>query len=372
MLQYCAAKVMNSVSMKTTVMRIKRVTYQEMVIPLKQPYRLSHSTITNLETIIVKIETENTIGIGEATIIPIYSNETIDIVKKVIDEIMPHLKGKRITDIEDINKLFKYKVPKSHLAKSAIECAIYDALGKELKLPLYDIIGGRVRDKIELVGTIGICSIEQAVNLASHFIKKGFQTLKIKVGRDIEEDIRRITAIRDLDENIKLRIDANEAYTFDEALKMANILEEIGVELFEQPLPRDRINELKKLREYINIPIMVDESVYTIKDLINIIENNAADMVKLKVMKSGITDTKVIATIAEEFDISCIIGNGVQTEVGALTEVHIAVSTPNINPICECVGPLKIKKFITKEGFRIKGAVVEIPNNPGIGLTLIN
>jgi|Deesub1362A_J573_1020465.scaffolds.fasta_scaffold00708_17 L-alanine-DL-glutamate epimerase-like enolase superfamily enzyme len=350
-------------------MKIKKVSYCELSIPLKEPYTLSHSSIKKLNTIIVKIETEHAVGLGEATVIPVYFSETTHTIKETLKIIANRLKGEKFTNITEAIYFLK-RTSKNHLALSAVEMAVYDAFGKEVELPLYELIGGKVRDKVELIGSIGISSIKKTIELSQKFIDAGFKTLKIKVGKNFKEDIKKLEYIKSINEKVKLRVDANEAYTLNEAIKVATALENIGVELFEQPLKRKNLEELKILRKSVNIPIMVDESVFTLNDLINVINNEAADMVKLKVMKSGIFDTKRIATIAGEFDISCIIGNGVQTELGAFAEVHLAASVANIHQTCECVGPLKLREFITKEGFMLKGPFLEVPKKHGIGVTL--
>lgn len=353
-------------------MRIVKLSCTRLTLPLNDPYRLSHTTIRNFETTIVKIETENTIGIGEATVIPIYAKETANTIKQAIDKISVHLEGKRVLDTEEINETLQKIIPNQFLAKSAVEMAVYDALGKELELPLYDLLGGKYRKNINLVGNIGISSLEKTIELANEFIMNGFDTLKIKIGRNAEEDIRKITAIRELDTKVRVRVDANEAYTFKRALRIANLLEKLDIDLFEQPLPRENLSEMKQLRRAINIPIMADEAVYTIKDFFDVLKNDAADIIKLKVMKTGLLNSKAISIMAQEIGIPCILGNGVQTEIGALAEAHLVVSTSNINPVCECVGPLKMREFITNEGFKTKGSRIELPRSHGIGVTLKN
>jgi o-succinylbenzoate synthase len=222
-------------------------------------------------------------------------------------------------------------------SKAAADMAIYDLSAKVLGVPEYKLLGGACRKTVGVNRHIGINAVAEAVRLARSYTAQGYKTIKIKVGNDADEDIRRIKAIRQaVGESINLRIDANQGYTFPAALRVLNALRDDRLEYCEQPLPAWDVAGLKKLRESTGVPIGADESLHSVQDAITMAENRSVDVFVLKLIKTGgIWPALQIAGIAEAVGIKCVITSPFDTQIGAAHCLHLAAALPAASISCD-------------------------------------
>lgn len=260
------------------------------------------------------------------------TGETLEGTIECVDLFNKKLIGANPLDIEKIHNIMQSVAAKAPTAKAAIDIACYDLLGKKARLPLYQILGG-YGSTVETDITIGIDVPQIMAEKAQKAIEHGFDTLKIKVGTDATTDLSRIKLIRQaVGSQVKLRLDANQAWQPKEAVNMINQLNDYQIELVEQPVAADNIAGLTYVTNHVTVPIMSDESCFHSKDALRLIQNHAVDFINIKLMKcGGVYEALKINNICEAAGIECMIGCMVEeTNIGVTAAAHLAAAKKNI------------------------------------------
>jgi len=206
--------------------------------------------------------------------------------------------------------------------------ALIDAFTKTLNIPLYLFFGG-ASNKLETDYTVDIVSPEKARLNASKLKSQGYRMLKTKVGKDLVDDIDRILAIMDGAPGCRLILDANQGYSPVQAVRFLKELEKNSIwpELFEQPVNRHDIRGMRFVKDNSAVPIAADESVFTAADAIEVVRTGCADLINIKLMKSGIIEALDIAAIARSANIGLMTGCMLETRLGLGASVHFAAGT---------------------------------------------
>ncbi len=216
---------------------------------------------------------------------------------------------------------------KNSSAKAAVDMAVYDLFAKSCRKPLYKILGGG-RKEIETDLTISVNGVEEMVADSLKAVSQGFRILKIKVGKESKMDVERIQAIRQaVGPDIRLRIDANQGWSAKEAVKIIRTLEDMGIvmDLVEQPVNAHDFEGMKFVTSQVYTPILADESVFSPEDAIRIIRERAADLINIKLMKTGgIHEALKICAIAESFGMECMIGCMLESKIAVSAAAHLA------------------------------------------------
>jgi len=222
---------------------------------------------------------------------------------------------------------------KNSSGKAAVDMAIYDLYGQLYKAPLYKLLGG-YRKELTTDITISVNDPEEMVKDSIEAIKSGYKTLKIKVGKDYKKDIERMKCIRKgVGYEVALRIDANQGWTPKEAINALRNMEDenLQIEFVEQPVPAWDIEGMKLVKDNISIPVLADESVFSPKEALNILEKRAADLINIKLMKTGgIYNALKICSLAEIYGVQCMIGCMLEAKVSVTAAVHLAFRWTNI------------------------------------------
>jgi muconate cycloisomerase len=313
---------------------------------------------------------EGITGVGDVDPDPGYSEESFaETLGAIRDQLAPSLLGIDPMNIAAAVARMDRLLPGRLDAKAAIEMALFDLKGKVLKLPVHSLLGGVLREEISLNGWIGILPPEEAAREASSWLEAGFRSAKIKVGSGIEQDRDRVRAVRGaVGRKMALRVDANEAYTIEDAIRLGKVLSPFDIALFEQPVSRHDLDGMAKVRKAVDIPVMADEAILGPETLIEVIRKEAADIVKVKVMKQGgISRAAHMIQMAEAAGIKCVVGHGFGLAINTLAEIHVAASCTNILEGCEFVGPLKMQKDVVKTQLRMDGGKVKVPHDSGLG-----
>lgn len=219
---------------------------------------------------------------------------------------------------------------------------------------------------------IGIVSPEEAAKEAKRWHEAGWQSAKIKIGGDIHADKERVAAVRNAtDPDFKIRVDANAGYSVEQAISLGKMLEPYQLELMEQPVAADDFEGLRAVRQSVNIPIMADESITDFQDLIRIIQMQAADIVKLKVMKQGgfLRTSRMMAT-AQAAGLGVVIGHGFGLGINTMAEILLASTSKSVLAGLECVGPIKTTDDIVKNKLDLTKGKITVPHGYGIGVEL--
>jgi len=255
-------------------------------------------------------------------------------------------------------------------AKAAIDIALHDIMGKTAKTPLCKLLGG-FRDTVLTDLTLGIKKPEEMAEDAVRAVRRGFKALKVKVGVDPEEDFERVRNIREaVGPDIAIRIDANQGWTVTQAIRVLNRLERFDIEFAEQPLAANEIKGLAEIRRRSSIPVMADESVQSPEDALNLIRQDAVDLINIKLMKSGgIHKARKIAAVAEAAKVPCMIGCMGESTVGITAGVQLAAAIRNIQ-YADLDSDILIKdKLVLEGGAKLEGSKRMPPEKPGLGVT---
>ena len=353
-------------------MKIVRIETSEIMIPLVTPFKTALRTVENVHDIVVRITADTgEEGFGEAPPTAVITGDTLGSIKCAIDDfIAPSLVGMDIDDIDGIMKKLHGCILKNTSAKAAVDMAVYDLFAKSCKKPLYKVLGGS-RKEIETDLTISVNDIDEMVADSLKAVKEGFKILKIKVGKEGNRDIERISAIRQaVGPDIKIRVDANQGWKPKEAVKIIQALEDlnIGIDLVEQPVSAHDFEGMKFVTSRVETPILADESVFSVQDALHLIEERAADLINIKLMKTGgIYEALKICAMAESYGVECMIGCMLESKIAVSAAAHLAAAKGVITR-ADLDGPSLCKTDPYDGGPLYKGNKIIMTDDYGIGI----
>src|SRR6267378_3108143 len=258
----------------------------------------------------------------------------------------------------------------SYLA-SGVEMALWDLIGKATRQPLYRLLGGAVRKKIELAACMGIRPYDEAKAIARGYLDQGFTTLKTKAGRRAGEDLEMVRGIRDgVGDRLKLRIDPNMGYEPDVALSLARDLEKYHLEYFEQPMEFSRIGESARLRRMTKTPLGLNESVTTPEITLQILQLGAADVLLPDTYQcGGITGVRKVAALCEAAKVPCVFHCAHDLGLKTAAMLHVVASTPNF-PLANDCTYYGLEDDIITPLHQIERGYMAVPEGPGLGVNV--
>jgi L-alanine-DL-glutamate epimerase and related enzymes of enolase superfamily len=341
-------------------------------LQLKKPFRIALGTNYAYEGVGVKIETNSEIyGWGEASPSAKITGETQATAIDILTQMKSYFVGKNPLEIEAREYEMNHMIRGHSSAKAAIDVALYDILGKCAKLPVRTLIGGD-KDQIVTSVTIGIENREETVKEAIKLVDEKVKIIKIKIGLDPLLDIERIKAVRDaIGYDPVLRLDANQGYSVKTAIKTLTALERYEIEFVEQPNYYRNLEGMAEIRRAVNIPLMADESIHDPADALAVIRTKAADMINIKLMKSGgIMNGIKIANISEAAGIPCMVGCMGETKIGIAAGLHLALALRNIR-YADLDGHLGLQSDPTQGGIMIKEGIAYPSKGYGFGVSFV-
>lgn len=357
-------------------MRIKDIQIGRISVPLVRPFKTALRTVNSVEDVIVKIITDTgNIGYGEAPPTAVITGDTKgSIICAIEDNIKNTIVGMDIDNFEELMLKLDKSIVKNTSAKAAVDIALYDLYGQLYKAPLYKLLGGYRKEIITDI-TISVNSPEQMALDSIDAIKHGYKTLKIKVGVDSDMDIKRMKAIREaVGYDVDLRIDANQGWKPKEAVYTLRKMEDAGlnIEFVEQPVEAHDVEGLKFVTDNVNIPVMADESVFSPADALKIMQMRAADLVNIKLMKTGgLHNALKICSMAETYGVECMIGCMLEAKVSVTAAVHLAAAKSVITKI-DLDGPVLCSEDPVEGGAVFEDYKISLSDEPGLGIKNIH
>ena len=352
--------------MKITNVRLGRIS-----VPLRTPFKTALRTVNSVEDVIVEIHTEcGAVGYGEAPPTAVITGDTKGSILCAIQEfIAPSLVGMDVEDMEGLQKKLHSCILKNTSAKAAVDMALYDLLGKRFGVPLYQLLGGS-KQEIETDITISVNPIDEMVADSLDAVKQGFRVLKVKVGKEGKADVERIRAIRQACPDAVIRVDANQGWTAGQAISIIKAMEDaaLDIELVEQPVPAHDFEGMKAITRAVETPILADESVFCAEDAIKIIQHGAADLLNIKLMKTGgIWKALQICSVADIYGVKCMMGCMLESRLSVAAGAHLAAAKGCIT-ICDLDGPSLCSVDPYTGGPIFEGASIRMSSDPGIGV----
>ena len=334
-----------------------------------KPFTIATGTMDFAQNIFIRIHTDSGIyGAGECSAFPMIVGETQETCLNMAKQFALLWKNKNPLKIDERLEELQQFTAYNFTVKSAFDMALYDLAAKSAGLPLYRYLGGRKR-KVETDITIGIGALDKMVTQAREFKISGASILKVKLGKNVDDDIRRISAIRDaVGPETVLRIDANQGWKFEEAIKALTAMANLNIQFCEQPMSAWYDDMLPALRQISPIKIMADESCFNHHDARKLINENACDYINIKFSKAGgINESLKIYNVAAEAGIPCMIGGMLESRIALSAKLHFAYSCPEIRffDLDTCmIGHLEDP---CKGGVKFNGYFLDIEDTPGIG-----
>ena len=356
-------------------MKITQVSIFRENLDLLTPYSIAYETIDFVENILLVIHLENKIyGIGTASPAPFVTGETIEDCFQVLNtHAEPMLLGE---DIRNYNHLLytAYSAFQNFpAALAALDIALQDLFSKFIGWPLYKFLGATKPFKIPTSVTIGITNTEQSIELAKHWVKKGFQILKIKTGISLEEDFEKLKKIKEtIGPNILLRIDGNQGYRSSDIPLLTQIIQELPLELLEQPFLKNH-SSLNRLfpKEVISI-IAADEELHHLPDALKIISSQNLDfgVFNIKLMKcGGIKQASDIGRIALTNNLKLMWGCNDESRVSIMAALHVANVFKNTQYL-DLDGHLELGSDFVEGDIELKEGCLVLKDLPGLGFKL--
>ncbi len=326
--------------------------HRQLELHLRHTFRLARGATDSRHNLIVRIEHEGLVGLGEAAPIARYDQDVESATRAAYDMVS------RLDDPQALDQVAEVAVAEQPAATAAIDMALRDLAGKRLSVPLYELLGVDPRWTPLTSFTIGMDDPEivtEKVREAS-----GFEVLKVKMGSDDDRQV--LEAVRDVTDR-PLRVDANEGWTLDDALARLEWLERMGVELVEQPLPADQLDEMRELKRISPLPLFADESLHVADDIPRLAD--AFDGINIKLMKcGGIGEALRMIRVARAHGLKIMLGCMIETSVAITAAAHLS---PLVD-YADLDGNLLISND-PYVGVTVEQGRLVLPAVPGLGVT---
>jgi muconate cycloisomerase len=359
------------------------------------PSRREHTWASKMETpighhAIVRLDTDEGLsGWGEAPAIATWGGahgrhygETPETVKHIVEAyLVPAVRGVDPAEVAVVHARMDKVVKGNPYAKAAVDIACFDLAGKAQGVPVSTLLGGRLRDGIEVAHSLGIMEVDRCVAEAEQAIAEGARTIKCKTGLDPERDVELVRRLREtVGDDVRIRVDGNEGYaTVAQAVETTKRQEEHGIFLCEQPVAG--AEALARVAERIDTPVMADESAWTALDILELHELGAAECFSCYVTKpGGLYRARQQAELAAALGVYHDIGGSIEMGIGNAANLHLGaamplatlpsvcpVTRPEGSPGPQIAGVYYLDDVVT-EPFRFEDGRVMVPDGPGLGI----
>jgi muconate cycloisomerase len=362
-------------------------------LPLRRPHLWAGlTTAVGQGYVVVKLRLNNgAVGWGETQTIRSwggddgarYGESAKTAITVIHDCLVPALKGVDVRGFETVHAAMNRGVRGHPYAKAALDVAILDAVGHVFGLPVYQLLGGRVRDLVPLAHSIGLMDNKDAAAEAAQVIAEGVRTIKLKVGIDPDRDV---AAVRDVRKAIgagpKIRVDGNQGYrAWPEALATIKRMSEYDIAYVEQPV--DGIDQMAELSSRCDIPLMADESAWTERDVVAIARAKAAQYLSCYYTKpGGLWKAKRLLTVAGAHRMITDINGSAEMGIGNAANLHLAAAAPEIAlpgtiPITSTaevertrIAGRQYLDDIIRQPFAFENGCLRVPEGPGLGIAV--
>jgi len=341
-------------------------------IPLSSPQTLPSGTV------IVKVYTdEEIVGVGQPSSAgsPLAISAIVNWLSRFVIEEDPF-------NVERIwQKLYDQAVWFGHAggvirAISGIEMALWDIIGKALKVPCYKLFGGFFREKVKVYAsdTAFRKSPKEAAKDAVRWVEAGFECIKHHISGDVKRDLEMVKLVRDsIGDDIDFIVDLSKKFDPTTAIRVAKKMEKYDIFMFEEPVPPDDVDALVKVRSALDTPIATGETVYTRYGFKEILVKGAADIIQPDcTVVGGMMEWKKVCAMADAWRVP-VIPHAWGTQLTTIAHLHLAVSTPNF-VMLEYPYEMHLEhpfmRELLTEPIKFKNGFIEVPKKPGLGISL--
>jgi len=355
-------------------MKIKNIKVWSADLGNTKPYTIAFKTVDEVRNAFVEITLDNGLtGLGSGNPSEYVTGENLTQTLDALQEKnLEFLVGRDIREMRQLTYEAWQKFPKNPAARAAIDIALHDAFTKFLGIPLVKYLGQKIQS-MPTSNTIGIKNVEETLKETGEYLKQGFKAIKVKLGKDLAEDIERMVKMREqFGYDYAIRIDANQGYNANQTIEFYQKTKHLKIELIEQPLPAKSIEEMKALPDEVREVVAADESLISPQDALELIKPpRACDIFNIKLMKcGGITQGLKIADIALQEGIDLFWGCNDESIISITAALHAAFACSNTKYI-DLDGSLDLGKDVVKGGFILKDGLMYCSDKSGLGVERI-
>jgi muconate cycloisomerase len=340
-------------------------------IPLARPYHLSAvlGTLTHSRAVIVRVTLANGVtGWGECDPHVEFDGYTLEKAGREIAGRTPGMIGQSVEDwVENARGSAHHGTP-----AAAIDVACFDALGKARGVPVWQLLGKRVHDSVDVLWPTSSGSAAEDLEIIAERHPQGFRTYMLKMGsRPIEDEVIRTREVfKALPDGVQIMVDANQGWDFDQAMAYVEGCNDLPLVLVEQPLPAEDLDGLHALRQATRLPISVDEAVLTPSMAEAIIARDAADVFSIKISKhGGLANSVQIANSVRDAGKKVLMNSMIELGITQAASLHLGVTLPHLMPCGHAyMSTLRMADDVTDFSDWIKDGRVTIPDRPGLGI----
>lgn len=361
-------------------MKITRIETIPVRVPIVPEFQIRGSLGMHLESpfLILKVHTsEGIVGLGEVSCTPVWSGEDSTTAAHLIRSFLePALVGEDPRDIERLTIKMRRAVANHPFTKSGLEIALWDILGKATGMPVYRLLGGAVRNGVPIKMSVSGAEPPRAAQLAEFALSKGLTALKVKTGIEPEADIERVKAVRAVvGPNFRMGVDANGGWSPRVAIQtIRRLVDSCNIYFAEQPVAPLDLQWMVDVRRNVSVPVMADESCYTLQDAMALARAGAADILSVYVGKGGgIGPARKMAAVAEAAGLTCTVGSNLEMGIASAAMAHLATASVGIGAEefpCDILGPLAYEHDLLAEGLVFLNGRMHAPDKPGLGVEL--
>lgn len=358
-------------------MTIKKIEY----IPLRVPRVYGEKWHTALgahaygdAALVIVHGEDGTFGVGEVS--SIWDAGGSGLVRYAGQKLSDSVIGLDVFNVSALRKAMDAAVRWSREAyclKAGIEMAVYDLIGKLKDMPVYQLLGGKNREKVPISRSVSMGTLEERLEQIADYYSRGYRAFKLKIGTDYQEDLKAVAQVRKAyGDSIAIRVDANMAFNEPKhMLSLSEQLYDLGVISLEQPLKPRNFEGLKYLREHSRVPIMIDESVWDPADALEAVGAGIADIMNVYVSEAGgLYSARLIADLCDIAGIGLCIGSMPELGVGTAAVRHLGMAVPVISQPCDLVGNTYFADDIINETLPVGDGFAYSIDKPGLGVTI--
>lgn len=355
-------------------MKIKAIKVWSADLGNTKPYTIAFKTVDEVLNAFVEITLDNGItGIGAGNPSEYVTGESFEQCTEALQEKnIEFLIGRDIRELNQLTFEVLQKLPKNPAARAALDIALYDAFTKYLNIPLVKFLGQKIKS-LPTSNTIGIKNVADTLKEAKEYGERGFTILKVKLGKDLEEDIERMVKLREtFGKKFVIRIDANQGYDVAQTIEFYNRTKSLDIELIEQPLKAKAIEETRQLPEEIKKIVAADESLLSPQHALELVKPPVATGIfNIKLMKcGGVSQALRIADVAQHAGVELFWGCNDESIVSITAALHTAFACTQTKYI-DLDGSLDLAKDEVTGGFILKDGVMYCSDKPGLGVERI-
>jgi len=335
------------------------------------PYRSNHDAVEDVDRMLVRVDTDDGVtGWGEMLV----AMQSPEATKAVVDHVVaPELVDRPVDEIRPFLESFYFPYTRIHPFLGAVETALWDAYGKLLGEPVAALLGGRTREEIPVAFCLGILSPEESREHAAFARDAGFDVLKTKAGPDWKRDVERLVAMDEAtDGELEFRLDPNQGWSFDEAIRATAALEDAGIYLqyLEQPMRIDTYGTYRSFRSRTRTPLAVNEDTYFERNLSHLLRADAIDVGVIDLVPAGgIVRARELAATAAEQGVSLSHHCGFDLGVKTAAMLQTVAATPAIDLAPDTVY-YAWADYLLETPLEVVDGTVPVPDGPGLGVTV--